>query len=135
MFTKDITTNEITFTKDYQDLLASRLENDADYDIKAYETYYHILTTSWTIFDIKDWLETLDNYDYAVSIFLVSKDSTGIFTILPRIVISKEFMVNNQSNANVISTYLSNTLKTVFERFGWEDNHYILIQYTKLDIL
>jgi hypothetical protein len=33
MFTKDITTDEITSIKDYEKLLVSRLGNDADYDI------------------------------------------------------------------------------------------------------
>jgi hypothetical protein len=46
ILTKGISTNEITFTNDYQELLSVRLGNDAGYFVTYSETYYHILTSN-----------------------------------------------------------------------------------------
>jgi hypothetical protein len=45
-YTKDITTNVITFTKDYQELLISRLGNDTGYDILYGRTYHYTFNSS-----------------------------------------------------------------------------------------
>jgi len=45
IFTKDISTNVITFTKNYQEVLTSRLANDTSYFITYGDTYYYIFTS------------------------------------------------------------------------------------------
>jgi len=137
LFTKDISTDKITFTSDYQELLTSRLENKSAYDVTFYETYYHILVSTWNVFNVKDWLDKLSNQDYVVSIYIILKNSDGLYTTDPRILLSNEFMVNNQSNPSTISTLISNRLKNLYEMFDSEENgsYYLLIQYSPLKAL
>jgi hypothetical protein len=73
LLTKD--SNPLLVSKDLQSRI--RLANDTDYFIIYGKTYYHILSSDWTIFDIKTWLESLNDQDYAVIIELISKNTEG----------------------------------------------------------
>lgn len=77
VFTNGISTDVITFTRDYQEVLTSRLGNNTAYFITYEKTYYHILSFYWTIFDIKSWLESLNDADYAITIELIFKKYRG----------------------------------------------------------
>lgn len=134
VFTKGISCSEITFTNDYQELLSVRLGNDAGYHILYKETYYHILNSYWTLFDIIDWLKSLDEQDYAITFTLVSKGSNELFSNYPRIILNKEFMVNKYSDPATISTLLKTELENLYNMFDakYDDNHYIIIQITLL---
>jgi len=133
-FTKGISTDAITFTRDYQELLSSRLGDDPDYDIIYKDTYNHILTSSWTLFDIKDWLDLIDEQDYAVSFHLVLKTSEGLFLNYPKFILSDEFIVNKLSNPVIVSTFLSTQQENTYNLFNsdYNENQYIVIQYTNL---
>jgi hypothetical protein len=45
IFTENISDNEITFTRDYQNILISRLGNYNDYFITYGKTLYHIISS------------------------------------------------------------------------------------------
>jgi hypothetical protein len=45
VFTKGISSDVITFTRDYQELLSCRLGEDPNYEILYKNTYYHTLTS------------------------------------------------------------------------------------------
>jgi hypothetical protein len=79
VFTKGISSTEITFTRDYQELLRIRLGEDPSYFIIYKNTYNHILNSYWTIFHIIDWLVSLEEQDYAVTFDLISKTPDGLF--------------------------------------------------------
>ncbi len=134
VFTKGISTKEITFCKDYQKLLSSEMENNLKYYIVFTYTYSHILNSCWTIFDITEWLESINKQDYSVTFELISKTQDNLLSNYPRIILSNEFIVNKQSNPVLISSFLSNQLRNVYEMFDSEnkDNHYIVIKYTAL---
>jgi hypothetical protein len=134
VFTKGISTNEITFTTDYQELLRCRLGDGLSYDIIYKNTYYHILNPYFTLFDIIEFLKSLDEADYAITFELISKTSDGLFLNYPRIILSKEFMLNKCSDPVLISRLLSTELENIYRMFDAEDNekHYIRIQYTHL---
>ena len=69
LFSKDISTKEITYTSKYQQIHSSKLnKGDAPFLITYGRNYSYILFAHWTIFDIKNWMETFDNIDYAVTI-------------------------------------------------------------------
>jgi hypothetical protein len=132
ILTKGISTNEITFTNDYQELLSVRLGNDAGYFVTYSETYYHILTSNWIIYDIKKWIESLNEQDYAVTIELISKDKAGLNN--PRVILSREFMVNRCSNPILISSLISSQTDKIYEMFNIENkvDHNIIIHYRSL---
>jgi hypothetical protein len=134
VFSEGISTNEITFTKDYQKLLSERLGNHPNYFIVYGKTYYHILNSYWTLFDIIDWLKFIEIQDYAVTFELISNTSNDLSSIYPKIILTNEFIVNMQSNPVIISSLLSNQLENVYNMFDSEynENHYILIRYTVL---
>jgi len=134
MFTKDITTDEITSIKDYEKLLVSRLGNDADYDIVWGNSYYHVLGVSWTMFDIKDWLDSLIyDQDYVVKIKLISKDSDGSYNVDQRINLATEFVINRYSNPVIISSFITSQLIEIYNMFNnHNQNIYILIEFTEL---
>jgi len=136
LFTEDISTDIITYTKDYQELLRTNLGNNAPYFILYGKTQYHILASHWTVFDIIKWLELLNSQDYAVSIELILKSSEGLYLRDPRVILSTEFMINNHSNHILISSLISTELNKVFKMFDCKEseNYYILIQYTELTI-
>jgi len=135
IFTKDISTNVITFTKDYQEILTTRLGDDTDYFITYGTQYYYFLTSDWTIFDVKSWLNSLSDQDYAITIELISNNSEEIFPSHHRVILSKEFIVNKHSNPLIISTLISNGVENIYNMFNHSNknkNHYILIKYTIL---
>jgi hypothetical protein len=92
------------------------------------------LTSIWTLFDIIDWLKSLERQDYAVTFEVISKKPDGLFSNYPRIILSNEFMVNKNSNPVIISSLLSTELDNLYNMFNAEynDYHYILIRYTAL---
>lgn len=134
IFTEGISTTEITFTKDYQELLNSKLGDDPSYDIHYEKTYNHILNSHWTLFDIIDWLKLINEQDYAVKFELVSKNADDLLTHYPKITLCNEFVINNNSNPVLISTLLSTELENIYNMFDAEYNedHYIVIRYTVL---
>lgn len=135
VFTKGISTEIITFTRDYQELLKCRIVDDSSYFIIYKNTYYNILNSYWSLFDIKDWLDLLDEeQDYAVTFELITKTSEGLILNNPTIILSNEFMVNNKSNPVIISSLLSTQLENTYNLFNSEynENHYIVIRYTVL---
>jgi len=134
VFTKGISSTEITFTRDYQELLSCRLGEDPTYHILYKNTYYHVLNSYWTLFDIIDWLKLLEEQDYASTFTLVSKGSDDLFSNYPRIILSNEFMVNKYSDPVIISTLLSKELENLYNMVDGEynENHYIIISYTVL---
>lgn len=134
IFTENISDNEITFTRDYQNILISRLGNYNDYFITYGNTLYHIISADWTIFDIKFWLDSLNKQDYAVTIGIVTKTFEGLLIDAPFSKINKEFIVNNQSNPTIISTFIVNGLESSYKELDPEirNNHYIIIRYTSL---
>lgn len=134
VFTKGISSSEITFTRDYQELLTCRLGEDPSYDIIYKNTYYHILNFNWTIFDIIDFLKSLDEQDYAVTFELVSKNQIVYFSNYPKIILSNEFMLNKCSDPVLISSLLSRELENIYQMFdaGYNKKYYIIIHYTVL---
>lgn len=111
-----------------------RLGDDPSYVILYGKTYYHILNSYWTLFDIIDWLKSIDDQDYAVILELVSKKSDVLYSNYPRIILSNEFMLNKCSDPTLISTLLSTALENIYNMFEAEhnENHYIVIRYTVL---
>jgi uncharacterized protein YneF (UPF0154 family) len=132
IFSEGISIDTITFTKDYQKLLSERLDNHPNYFILFDKTYYHILNSYWTLFDIIDWLKSIEVQDYAVTFELISKTSDEL--IYPKIILTNEFIVNKESNPVIISSLLSNQLENIYNMFDaeYKENHYILIRYTAL---
>ena len=134
IFTNGISSQEITYTSDYQELLSVRLGNDAGYFVTYGKPFCHILPPYWSIFNIKDWLELLEEQDYAVTIELISKDKVGLFPNNPRVILTREFIVNNYSNPIIISSLISSQIANIYEMFNINDevDHYILIHYRLL---
>jgi hypothetical protein len=46
IYTESISTETITFTKDYQELLIARLGNNTPYDVIYDKTYFHFLIST-----------------------------------------------------------------------------------------
>jgi hypothetical protein len=134
IFTEGISTDIITWTKNYQELLTARLGLNDPYFISYGEKSIYILPKYWTVFDIKTWLESLNDKDYVLIIELILKNTEELPKNDYRIVLSSEFMVNNHSNPNLISTLISNQLEKVYNMFNSkkDDNHYVLIHVIEL---
>lgn len=98
IFTKGISTDVITFTKDYQEILTARLGENAPYFVTHDISFSYILAHHWTIFDIKKWLESLNDQDYSILLEFVGKSVEGYALNNPRIILSKEFIINNSFN-------------------------------------
>lgn len=88
----------------------------------------------WTLFNIKDWLESLNEQDYAVTFHLSCVPSEELYYNTPEIILTKEFIVNKTSNPNLISVLLYQQLDYFYNSFnmGYYDNHSILIRYKAL---
>jgi len=134
IFTKGISSNEITFTTDYQELLSVRLGNDPGYFVTHEKTYYLILPPYWIIYDIKNWIDSLRQQDYAVIIELIFKDKEGLFPNNPRVILTREFMVNNYSNPIIISSLISSQIDNFYEMLNMKNevDPHILIHYRRL---
>ena len=129
-FTDGISVNEITFTKDYQDILSKRLGDSPPYSIIYWKTEYHDLVDNWTLFDILEWFKKLEDQDYVVNIEVISLKHKYC-----RIFLNNEFIVNSSSNPVMISTYLSNQLKKAEEHCFlsiFKDEYTITISYSIL---
>lgn len=89
ILTKGISTDEITYTNDYIELLSIRLGNDAGYHVTYGKSDCHILLHYWSIFDIKNWMESLNEQDYAVTFELITKDKVGLYLNNPRVILTR----------------------------------------------
>ena len=135
LFTKGISTDKITFIKYYQEILISRLGIDEKYSVSAVTEYLWILSPQWTIFDIKKWIESLEEQDYVVTIEIISKQKPIMNS--PRIMLSREFIMNSESNPLIISSLIKNQfdeLCKIFYIIDHDENYFILIRYTSLKI-
>jgi hypothetical protein len=135
LYTNDISTNIITFTENYQEILSIRLNNDSGFFVTIDEAFRLFLTHQWGIYDIKTWLESLGQRDYAVTIEFIAYNSDISLTNRPRIILSKEFMVNKDSDPLLISNFLIDQLNVLYNLFDIEnnENHIILIHYVSLN--
>jgi hypothetical protein len=134
VFTKGISSDIITFTKDYQDLLSSKITDGIGYHIVYEKTDYYILSYHWTLFDIKDWLDSLNEQDYAVTFHLTSVPSQELYYNTPKTILTNEFIINKSSNPALISKLLYQQLEYFGNIFNsdYNENHFILIRYTVL---
>jgi|HubBroStandDraft_2_1064218.scaffolds.fasta_scaffold59268_2 hypothetical protein len=134
VFTKGISSDIITFTEDYQDLLSSKITDGIGYHILYGKTDYYTLSYHWTLFDIKDWLDSLNEQDYAVTFHLTSVPSQELYYNSPKTILTNEFIINKSSNPVLISTLLYQQLEYFCNIFNsdYNENHFILIRYTVL---
>lgn len=134
VFTKGISTDIITFTEDYQDLLSSKITDGINYYIVYEKTDYYSLPHHWTIFDIKSWLDSLNEQDYAVTFHLSCVPSQELYYNTPEIILTNEFMVNKSSNPILISVMLYQQLEYFYNSFNvaYYENHTIQIRYNGL---
>jgi hypothetical protein len=134
VFTKGISTDIITFTEDYQDLLSSKITDGIGYHLVYEKTDYYTLSYHWTLFDIKDWLDSLEEQDYAVTFHLTSVPSQELYYNTPKTILTNEFIINKSSNPALISTLLYQQLEYFCNIFNsdYNENHFILIRYTVL---
>lgn len=134
VFTEGISTNIITFTEDYRDLLSSKITDGINYDIDYENPEYYSLPHHWTFFDIKDWLNSLNEQDYAVTFHLSCVPSQELYYNTPEIILTNEFMVNKFSNPNLISVLLYQQLDYFYNSFnmGYYENHIVKIKYQPL---
>jgi hypothetical protein len=132
IFTKGISTDVITFTKDYQEILTIQLGEKAPYLVIHESSSYKVLNHHWTIFDIKSLIGSLNDQDYSVLLeyrsLCIEDDSLN----KPRIILSKEFIINNHSNPLIISTLISNQVEYIHNMFYGEVDHHIIIQLSPL---
>lgn len=124
VFTKGISTDVITFTEDYHEILISKLENDESYSIISKRIYHWFLSSKWIIFDIKNWLENLEAQDYVVIFEIIYSNS--------RIILTKEFVVNNESNSVTISSYITKQFNKISHIIDKNEKYTILITYSPL---
>lgn len=89
--------------------------------------YFH-----WTIFDIKNILESLKDQDYAISLEYIGLDIDPISINKPRIILSKEFIINKHSNPIIISSLISNQVKYIYNILGVEVDHCIMMWFSPL---
>jgi len=135
LFTKGISTNIITFSNNYQEILKCRSDNDAGYWVIIDQAFRLFLTPQWGIYDIEMWLKYLeDEQDYAVTIELIGNNLDNSFTNSPRIIISKEFMVNNESDPILICEFIWGQINILYNLFDIDnkENHFLLIHYASL---
>jgi len=132
LFTKDISKNEITFVEDYQRILQNKLGENPGYFVIHAKTKYYLMKEDWSVYDIKDWLDSLNDIDYSVRIEILSKTFEGLFE--KDLIIEKEIIINNQSDPVLISTYISTCINNIYKLANKEieDNQYICILYTEL---
>jgi hypothetical protein len=105
LYTDGISQKSITYNYNYQELLTARLGIKSPYVVIIDNKYNLILPYFWSIFDIKKWLESLNNQDFSVVIEFCLNDD--LILERPRIILTNEFMVNNLSDPIIISTLIS----------------------------
>lgn len=134
IFTEDISTESITFTKNYQEILGSQLEKGTKFNITLEKLHYLHLSKDWGITDIKLWIESLENRDNIISIEVISNNYENLTANTPRIILSKEFMVNNKSDPVLISRLIVDQLIIFSNLFNIDNNdkYSILIHFSSL---
>jgi hypothetical protein len=134
IFTKGISTDAITFTKDYQEILTIQLGDRSPYLVTHENSFCKVLVSYWTVFDIKRLLESLNDQDYSVWLEYIALDADIQDNSLnnPRIILSKEFIINKHSNALIISTLISKQVEYIHDMFGGEVDHHITIWLSPL---
>jgi hypothetical protein len=132
IFTQGISDNEITFTKDYQEILTAQLGEKTPYHVIHEKVFCKVLYFHWTIFDIKNILESLKDQDYAISLEYIGLDIDPISINKPRIILSKEFIINKHSNPIIISSLISNQVKYIHNILGVEVDHCIMMWFSPL---
>jgi hypothetical protein len=138
ILSNDISTQEITYTNIYQEI-----HKNKRYLITYGKNYTYFLFTNWTIFDIKEWMRTFDDIDYAVTIELIGDSYPDVYRNMPRLILSWEFIVNKGSSPLLISTHIKKQSENLIDLFDLEfDNDYsgyigpkpsILINFTELN--
>jgi hypothetical protein len=118
IFSNDISTQEITYTSKYQVIHKEK-------KLITYGNYYtYILFSNWTIFDIKEWMGTFDDIDYAVTIELIGESYPPDFNYNnPRLILSWEFIVNKGSSPVLISTHIKKQSDKLIDLFDLEFNN------------
>ena len=129
IFTEGISTETITFTEDYQKILSSKIEPHDNFLIATDKTYKLFLLLQWSMFDIKEWLESLEERDYVLTIEIFPHDLDS-----PKIILTKEFFVNNKSTPLLIHDLIKNQLNSLYDSFNIDccENHIILIHYASI---
>lgn len=132
--TKNISTQEITYTKSYQH------DHKGKYIIYG-KHYSYFLFSGWTIFDIQQWMNTFDDIDYVVTIDLIGETFPDFNINDPRLILSWEFIVNKESSPVLISTHIKTQSDKLIDLFNLELNEFsegmegkpqILISFTEL---
>lgn len=133
-YTKNISTQEISYTKIYQQVHKGKYFTYGKH-------YSYVLFHAWTIFDIKNWISTFDDIDYAVTVELIGESYPDFNNNEPRLILSWEFIVNKGSCPLLISTHIKNQSDKLIDLFDLEfDNNYseypwkpsILLSFTEL---
>lgn len=118
IFSKSISTEEITYINIYQQIHEGKL-------ITYGKFYTYVLFSKWTIFDIKSWMSTFDDIDYAVTIELIGESYPDLYKNEPRLILSWQFIVNKGSSPLLISSHIQNQLDKLECLFDVElDNDY-----------
>jgi hypothetical protein len=130
IFTKGISTEVITFRKNYQQVLSSKLnKGDRGFFINFGEIQNLILRHGWTEEVIKVWLDSLNDQDYSVTIEIL----TDLTVIRPDwILFSKEFIVNYNSNPILITLLINDQLLELYNTIDIYSHYSIVIHYIPL---
>jgi len=133
-YTKNISTQEISYTKIYQQGHKGKYFTYGKH-------YSYVLFYGWTIFDIKNWISTFDDIDYAVTVELIGESYPDFNNNEPRLILSWQFIVNKGSCPVLISTHIKTQSDKLIDLFDLEfDNNYsqyqgkpcILLSFTEL---
>lgn len=130
VFTNGISTEEITFRNNYQEILSSKLNKDnGGFFLNFGEIEIQNLRHGWTEEDIKIWLNSLNDPDYNVTIEIL----TDLTVIRPDWkLFSKEFIVNYNSNHNLIVLLIHDQLLELYNSIDIYSNYTIVIHYIPL---
>lgn len=132
--TKNISTQEITYTKSYQHAHKGKY-------ITYGKHYSYFLFSGWTIFDIQQWMNTFDDIDYVVTIELIGESYPDFNINEPRLILSWQFVVNKGSSPVLISTHIKTQSDKLIDLFNLELNDFsegiggnpqILISFSEL---
>jgi hypothetical protein len=116
ILTKNISTEDITFSYQYQQIHKGKN--------LLYGRYYsYILFSTWTIFDIQQWMNTFDDIDYFVTIELIGNSFPNSNINNARLILSWEFIVNKGSSPVLISTLIKTQTDQLIEIFNIELEH------------
>jgi hypothetical protein len=116
ILTKNISTEDITFYYQYQQIHKGK-------NLLCGRYYSYILFSSWTIFDIQQWMNTFDDIDYFVRIELIGNSFPNSNINNARLILSWEFIVNKGSSPVLISTLIKTQTDQLIEIFNIELEH------------